>query len=76
MPAKKPSPKRRKKRQTTLRKVTGVAAVCLTLLGALSVIPYQLGKSGLIIPSEWKETLTLVGFISAALLRGYNEATS
>lgn len=57
---------RRKKKYS---QIAGFSAIIMTLLGGLSVIPYELGNSSIIIPAEFKQPLTLIGLISGAFLK-------
>lgn len=51
---------------------SGIGVAFMSLLGGLSALSYQLGEIAVIIPPEYKPTVTVVCFGAAFLLRCIN----
>ena len=56
-------------------RASAVGAAVMSAVAALAALPYTLGDIALVIPSEWKPTVTGVSLAAAFVLRVLNSAT-
>ena len=58
------------------KNLAGYGAIAMSLLTALAAAPYSLGEVAMIIPSQWKERVFVVGAIATLLLRVIRDNTT
>jgi uncharacterized membrane protein len=55
--------------KTTL---SGIGAALCAVLTMLAALPYSIGELSTVIPSEWKQTVVVVGLVATTILRSIN----